>query len=216
MLRFTLRQLEYLIACVDSGSLVAAAEQLNVSQPTISTAIAKLESQLGTQLLIRHHAQGVVPCSAAAAHIQTARQLLQHSADFQRECDNQDGALSGELSLGCFAPLAPTYLPGLITKLNQQYPNVVLKVIEGTQREIANGLRAGSQQLGLVYDLELPTSLYKEELISVQPQVLLPAKHKLAKKKHITLKDLVSEPMVLLDVSTRFGWPGLRVFNFGN
>ena len=63
MLRYTLRQLEYLIACVDTGSLVAAAEALNVSQPSVSSAIAKLEEQLGVQLLIRLHAQGVVPLS---------------------------------------------------------------------------------------------------------------------------------------------------------
>ena len=201
MLRFTLRQLEYLIACVDTGSLVAAAARLNVSQPTISTAIAKLENQLGTQLLIRHHAQGVVPCASAQAQIQTARQLLQQGADFQRECDSCGSELAGELSLGCFAPLAPTYLPGLIARLKDQYPDVVLKVFEGTQREVAEGLRAGTQQLGLVYDLDLPDGLYKTELLDVQPQVLLPLDHKLARKKQIALSELAAEPMVLLDVS---------------
>ena len=201
MLRFTLRQLEYLIACVDTGSLVAAATELNVSQPTISTAIAKLESQLGAQLLIRHHAQGVVPSASAHTHIQTARHLLQQAADFQRECDASGSELAGELSLGCFAPLAPTYLPGLIARLNKQYPDVVLKVFEGTQREIAQGLRAGTQQLGLVYDLDLPSGLYRHELLNVQPQVLLPADHKLARKKQVSIRELAAEPMVLLDVS---------------
>ena len=201
MPRYTLRQLEYLIACVDTGSLVAAALELNVSQPTISTAIAKLESQLGAQLLIRHHAQGVVPSASAHTYIQTARHLLQQAADFQRECDSSGAELAGELSLGCFAPLAPTYLPGLIARLNEQYPDVVLKVLEGTQREIAEGLRSGTQQLGLVYDLDLPGGLYKHELLTVQPHVLLPADHKLARKKQVSIKELASEPMVLLDVS---------------
>ncbi|MEE9333031.1 MAG: LysR substrate-binding domain-containing protein [Granulosicoccaceae bacterium] len=201
MLRFTLRQLEYLIACVDTGSLVAAATQLNVSQPTISAAIAKLEIQLGEQLLIRHHAQGVVPCASAQLHIKTARHLLQQAADFQRECDSSGTELAGELTLGCFAPLAPTYLPGLIARLNDQYPGVVLKVFEGTQREIVEGLRAGKQQLGLVYDLDLPGGLFKHELISVQPQVLLRSDHKFAAKKQLSIKELATEPMVLLDVS---------------
>jgi len=201
MLRYTLRQLEYLIACVDTGSLVAAAKQLNVSQPTISTAIAKLENQLGAQLLIRHHAQGVVPSAAAHTHIQSARQLLQQAADFQRECDTSGSELAGELSLGCSAPLAPTYLPGLIARLNDQYPDVVLNVFEGSQREIVKGLRAGTQQLGLVYDLDLPDGLYKHELLSAQPQVLLPANHKLANKKQLAISELAHEPMVLLDVS---------------
>ncbi len=201
MLRFTLRQLEYLIACIDTGSLVGAAAQLNVSQPTISAAIAKLENQLGAQLLIRHHAQGVVPCASAQVHIKTARHLLQLAAEFQLECDSSGSELTGVLSLGCFAPLAPTYLPGLIARLNDQYPDVELKVFEGTQREVAEGLRAGTQQLGLVYDLDLPEGLYKHELLSVQPQVLLPSSHKLAAKKQLSLQELAAEPMVLLDVS---------------
>jgi len=181
--------------------LVAAATQLNVSQHTISAAIAKLENQLGTQLLIRHHAQGVVPCASARTSIKTARQLLQQAADFQLECTSSGAELAGELSIGCFAPLAPTYLPGLIARLNNLHPDVVLKVFEGTQREIAEGLRAGTQQLGLVYDLDLPSGLYKHELLTVQPQVLLPFEHKLAAKKQISIKELATEPMVLLDVS---------------
>ena len=59
MHRFTLRQLEYLVTAIDCRSIAGAAEKLNVSQPTISVAISKLEDQIGTQLLLRHHSQGV-------------------------------------------------------------------------------------------------------------------------------------------------------------
>ena len=55
--------------------------------------------------------------------------------------------------------------------------------------------------MGLVYDLDLPDGLYKHELLSVQPQVLLPSDHKLAAKMRISIKELAAEPMVLLDVS---------------
>ena len=107
----------------------------------------------------------------------------------------------GEVSLGCFAPLAPTYLPGLIVQLQKQYPGLELKVVEGSQREITQGMHAGKLQYGLVYDLDLPESVHKTKLMQVQPQVLLPAKHKLARKKHISIQELACEPMVLLDVS---------------
>lgn len=201
MLRFTLRQLEYLVACADTGSLVGAAEALSVSQPTISSAIAKLEDQLGTQLLLRHHAQGVVPCASAEKHFQMARRLLDEANAFQRDCDVSGPELVGEVSLGCFAPLAPTYLPGLIVRLQDQYPGLRLNVVEGTQREIMQGMQAGKLQYGLVYDLDLPDSVHKTKLMQVQPQVLLPQKHKLASKKQLSIQELAGEPMVLLDVS---------------
>ena len=201
MLRFTLRQLEYLIACVDTGSLVAAAEALSVSQPSVSSAIAKLEAQLGVQLLIRLHAQGVVPTSTAQPHIQQARNLLEHAREFQRTADASQTDISGELRLGSFASLAPTYLPGLIAELGRGYPDIELKISEGTQDQLIDGLRKGDLQVALVYDHELPDDLYRTPLFETRPQVVLPANHPLADKKKISLKHIAEEPMVLLDIS---------------
>ena len=58
-LRFTLRQLEYLVAVGEAGSVAKAAEQTNVSSPSISAAISQLEQEFGIQLFIRQHAQGL-------------------------------------------------------------------------------------------------------------------------------------------------------------
>ncbi len=201
MLRFTLRQLEYLIACVDSGSLVSAADALNVSQPSVSAAIAKLEDQLGVQLLIRVHAQGVVPTAQAQEHIQQARNLLEHAREFQRATDATQLDISGELRLGSFTSLAPTYLPGLIAELGARYPDVELKISEGTQQQLIESLGKGEQQLALVYDHELPDDLHKIQLYETRPHVLLPANHPLVRRKKISLKALVNEPMVLLDIT---------------
>ena len=201
MLRYTLRQLEYLIACVDTGSLVAAAEALNVSQPSVSSAIAKLEEQLGVQLLIRLHAQGVVPTATAQPHIQQARNLLEHAREFQRTADASQTDISGELRLGSFASLAPTYLPGLIAELGLSYPDIELKISEGTQDQLIAGLRKGDLQVALVYDHELPDDLSRTPLFEARPQVVLPANHSLAGLKKISLKHIVEEPMVLLDIS---------------
>ena len=60
MLRYTLRQLEYFVTAAERGSVARAAAELNVSQPSVSTAVGKLEQQFGVQLFIRQHAQGVL------------------------------------------------------------------------------------------------------------------------------------------------------------
>ena len=57
----TLRQLEYFVAVVDAGSVTSASKKVNVTQATVSMAIAQLESHLGTDLLIRQQSKGVVP-----------------------------------------------------------------------------------------------------------------------------------------------------------
>jgi DNA-binding transcriptional LysR family regulator len=75
MHRFSLRQLEYFVACVDHGSTADAASALNVSQPTISIAVTKLEDQLGVQLLRRHHSQGVTATASSENILHSARAL---------------------------------------------------------------------------------------------------------------------------------------------
>src|SRR5258708_12581968 len=64
-MRYTLRQIEYFIATAETGSITLVSERVNVSQPSISTAIAHLEEELGTQLFARRHAHGLPLPSAS-------------------------------------------------------------------------------------------------------------------------------------------------------
>ena len=121
MHRFTLRQLEYLIACVDHGSIAAAAEAVSVSQPTISVAITKLEQQFGSQLLIRQHAQGVIPTTTAKNILPNARILLNQADELQHDAMTANEIVSGTIRLGSFITLAPVILPNLIKKLMKVY-----------------------------------------------------------------------------------------------
>ena len=205
-LRYTLRQLQYLVTCIDTGSLAAAAEKLHVSQPSISTAIAKLEADLGVQLLLRHHAQGVTATANAERLLNSARSLLSHADDLQRLARASGDAVSGELRLGSFITLAPAYLPGLIAELKELYPALQLQLDEGTQDQLIEGLRQGRYEMALLYDLGLPEDLRSIELANVAPHILLPETHPLASQKSISLGELADLPMILLDVPPSRGY----------
>ncbi len=200
MFRYTLRQLQYLVTCIDTGSLAAAAARLNVSQPSISTAMAKLEAELGVQLLLRHHAQGVTPTASAERLLQSARNLLSHAADLERLAKASGDMVAGELRLGSFITLAPTFLPGLMADLNDHYPDLRLRLGEGAQDQLIDGLRQGRHEMALLYDLDLPGDLRSIELAEVAPYILLPKAHALAGEGDIALQQLADEPMILLDV----------------
>ena len=206
MIRYTLRQLQYLVTCIDTGSLAAAAERLNVSQPSISTAIAKLEAELGVQLLLRHHAQGVTPTASAERLLQSARSLLSHAGDLQRSAKASGDKVDGDLRLGSFITLAPTFLPGLVAGLKERYPALRMQLGEGTQDQLIDGLRQGRHEMALLYDIGLPDDLRSIELASVAPYVLLPKAHALAGQADIALSDLADEPLILLDVAPSRGY----------
>ena len=201
MHRFTLRQLEYLVTCVDCRSVAGAAERLNVSQPTISVALSKLEDQLGVQLLLRHQSRGVTATAAAEKVLQSARSLLAHATDLERQTMETGTTLAGELRLGSFSTLAPTVLPGLIRELSQRHPGIHLQLQEGPQDQIIAALYEGRLDMALLYDIDLPDDLRKRVLARREPYVALAADHPLAAQGSLSLSDLVDEPLILLEVA---------------
>ena len=141
MLRFTLRQVEYAVAIWDHGSVAAASAHLGVAQPTLSASLAKLEEQVGLQIFIRHHAQGVSPSPAGLRFLAEARNLLTYAQDLQRDTAAAGNAVEGTLSLGSFATIAPAFVPQLISSFTSLHPAVTIRMAEGTQDELFSGLR---------------------------------------------------------------------------
>ena len=201
MHRFTLRQLEYLVSCIDHGSIAAAAEAVSVSQPTISIAITKLEQQLGSQLLIRQHAQGVLPTPTALRILQNARTLLSQADELQHDAMIASETISGTIRLGSFITLGPVILPSLIKELMKAFPQIHLEISEGTQENLMQDLKNNRIDVALLYDLDLSTDIDCVPLSEYSPYVALPNNHELAQKKEISLSELVDLPLILLDVA---------------
>ena len=200
MHRFSLRQLEYFVACLDHGSTADAASALNVSQPTISIAVTKLEDQLGVQLLRRHHSQGVTATASAENILHSARALLAHATDLQSQIMTKGDTISGELKLGSFSTLASSILPRLVNSFSSKHPEIQLKITEGTQVELLDGLNSGQLEMALLYDLDLPSSIKKTKLTELTPHAVLPAGHPLSTQADVDITDLVDEPFILLDI----------------
>jgi DNA-binding transcriptional LysR family regulator len=199
MLRYTLRQLEYALAVLDHGSVAGAAASLGVAQPSISASIAKLEEQIGLQLFIRHHAQGVTPTSPGLHFLAVARGLVAQANELQRQSDAAGSAVEGTLALGSFMTLAPAFAPQIIAGFSKSYPRVDFHLEEGTQDALVEGLRNGHHDLALMYSVDLPGDLAGTELASVAPHILLPGGHRLAGRR-VALRALAEEPFILLDV----------------
>ncbi|MEC8275526.1 MAG: LysR family transcriptional regulator, partial [Pseudomonadota bacterium] len=75
-LRFTFRQLEYFVAVGDAGSIALASQRINVSSPSISSAISQLETEFGLQLFVRHHAQGLSLTPGGRQFFKAAKTIL--------------------------------------------------------------------------------------------------------------------------------------------
>jgi DNA-binding transcriptional LysR family regulator len=199
-LRFTLRQLEYLVAVADFGSIVLAAERVNVSSPSISAAIAQLEAAFGLQLFIRRHAQGLSLTEGGRQFTQTAREVLAAAGRLTDSAAQITGRVAGPLSVGCLLTFAQVLLPQLRRSFQTAFPEVDFLQFEGDQAALFEALRMARLDVALSYDLDVPPDLTFQPLLPIAPYALLPPDHPLAGQKTVTPQQLAPYPMVLLDL----------------
>ncbi|MDZ4734774.1 MAG: LysR family transcriptional regulator [Rhodospirillaceae bacterium] len=200
MIDVSLRALRYFAAAAERGNVTLAARELNVSQPSISLAIAQLERSLGVQLFVRQHARGVALTPAGTEVLREVRKLLSQANDFSANLAGVGEALRGTLSIGCLTYLLPRYLGGIISGFTARHPEIELAFREGDQAALQNGMLDGEIEVALTYDLMLPRRFTVEPLLTLPPYVLLPAGHRLARRTAISLRDIHAEPCVLLDL----------------
>ncbi|MGZ9811683.1 LysR family transcriptional regulator [Pseudoroseicyclus sp. H15] len=199
-LRFTLRQLEYFVAVGEAGSISTASEIVNVSAPSMSSAIAQLEAGFGVQLFTRRHAQGSVLTSSGQAFMEQARRILSEADKLNDLANIESDTVGGSLRVGCLRTFAQIVLPELRRQFQDKFPAVDFSQLEMDQAEIFEALRSARIDIALTYDLSLINDISFEPLVKLPPYVFLPPDHALAGRSHLSVADLVEYPMVLLDL----------------
>jgi DNA-binding transcriptional LysR family regulator len=198
--RFSFRQLEYFVAAGETGSVTRAAQGSHSSQPTVSSAIAKLERALGVQLFVRHHAQGLSLTPEGRRFLGEAKELLRHASEVERLAATLSDEIAGALDLGCLVTLAPLVAPSLVRGFEAANPRVRVELVESHQDGLLERLRGGLTSVALTYDLQLPSDVQFEPLVDLPPHAVLPAGHRLALRKRVSLAELAREPHILLDL----------------
>ncbi|MEW6629989.1 LysR family transcriptional regulator [Mesorhizobium sp.] len=199
-LRFTLRQLEYFVAVGEAGSIAKAAEQVNVSPPSISASIAQLEAEFGVQLFVRKHSHALALTAGGRLFLKEAARLLNDADALHDIAGDIAEKVRGPLAIGCLLTFAQIVLPALRRKFEDAYPDVRVRQFERNQGQLFEMLQRGEIDAALTYDLELSQDMTFEPLMQLPAYVMLPAAHHLASKAGITPEELVDEPMVLLDL----------------
>ena len=161
-----IRQLRAVLAIVDQGSVTAAADELNVAQPSLSQTLRSLERELGVELFHRV-GRRLVLSAAGAALIPPARQVVRDLATVKATVSAVTGLMSGYLDLVAEPTLAVDPVAGLIGEFRVAYPDVTVRLAEPEgAAELAARLEDGRSEVGLA---ELPVqgqALVSEPLVT--------------------------------------------------
>ena len=195
MLYLSLRQYEYVCAIGRSGSLSAAAQQLHVSQPALSAALAKIEDHLGHPLFIRRRGSGMAVTPQGRAFIEEAEALLARAARLEDPSRPHPGA--GRLNLGCFVDLAPFVLARALHGLRGAIPEVTVIYRADRFEALISGLIKGQIDLAITYDLGMDAGFTREKLYDSRPCAIVNPEHPMADAARASLADLTAFPLIL-------------------
>lgn len=199
----SLRKLHYFVAAAEEGSITAAAQRLYISQPSISLAISDLEKSFKQPLFIRKPSSGVILTPTGQHILIKAQALLAHAREFQSTASTVGSTLSGKIRVACFVNLAPMHFASLLANFKYRYPNIQVEFYDRDQAEIFDGVRSAKYEVALTFDLGESNDFEEFDVIKVAkvpPHAILGKDHRLANETVVSLRDLVDEPLILMDL----------------
>lgn len=198
--RVSLRQMEYFAATAKYGSIAAASANIHISSPSISAAIAHIESELGVQLFVRHPSKGLGLTPVGAVALKHCEDVLERSAKLYEIVADSRNLIQGQLRVGCFQPLTPMIAPEVIYGFSRAFNKVEIQMLEGDQVLLINKIQSLEIDMALTYDLQLSDAIAFEPLATLPPYVLVSEMHPLAQQSAVTFDELAPLPFVLLDL----------------
>ena len=193
-----LRDLAYIVALADTRHFGRAAEASNVSQPTLSGQIRKLEDSLGITLFERD-SRNVSPTTAGEAVLVEARAALAHAGAIKDIANAFRDPLAGRFRLGIIASLGPFLAADLLAQLHHDAPRLEVLLIEGLTDDLLSRLRAGDLDAALVATAAGDDKLSEIDIFD-EPFLLAHAPdHPLAAIARPTLRDIEKGTLLLLD-----------------
>lgn len=149
----TLQQLEYILAVARYGHFGRAADACNVTQPTLSAMIGKLEEEIGAKLFDRNR-QPICPTPVGEKVITQAREVLTQADGIKEIVHEEKQSLGGIFRVGILPTIAPYLLPRFFPQMMKKYPQLDIRVREMKTHEIKDALLQGDIDAGILATIE--------------------------------------------------------------
>jgi LysR family cyn operon transcriptional activator len=195
-----LRHLRYFLAVAENCHFRNAAEELLVSQPTLSQQIKDLEAELGTALFERV-GRRVRLTQAGETYREYARRAFSILEEGQAALHEFDELLRGTLTVGVVQTVNSYLTPAIVAKFIADVPFVFLRLLELTADEIEDGVLSGVLDLGVSFEPAVAREFDVETLFAEEFALVVHSSHSMSSCKRVRITDLGNVPLALLNRS---------------
>lgn len=182
---------------VEMGSFSKAAQALGYTQSAMSQMVASLEEEWSIKLLNRSRTGAKLTIEGAELYPYIERTIFQYCA-MQEKAKEIQGLETGTIRMGTLASISAHWMPSLLKEFKQKYPQVEFVIHQGDYTSIRDWIKTGAIDFGFIS----PMAVSGMETIPLKEGAMLavlPENHPLAAKPVIPLRDLTTEPFILLE-----------------
>ena len=197
------RDMAYLLAVADEGSLRRAAVRLGVSAAAVSKAVRQIEARLGAPVFERAPG-GAQPTVAGAALIRAGRDALAALSFAETDFRAASGLLQGLVRIGCGPFPAPGVARIVVPEAKHRWPSLRISIELGAAADLIPQLAQGTLDIALCHieDVELPSGLVHHHLQTLSAVILVRPGHPLVRQGRVPLTELAG-----------YGLAGFRSYN---
>jgi LysR family cyn operon transcriptional activator len=192
-----LRHLRYFLAVAATHSFTRAAEQLHVTQPTLSHQIMQLERLVGT-VLFERAAKDVELTAAGRLFKPYCERILKEVASGMLALSEQEGLMRGSLRMGVFHSFSNSLLPPILAEFALCYPGVHVVARLVPRVEMEHDLLSGELDLAVAYASEDTEHIMAERLFDEALVLVVGSRHPRAAARALPMHELAALPLVLL------------------
>ena len=193
-----IKQISYFMAVAQEGSFSRAAEKLEVSQPTLSMAVKKLEEELGAELFYSFNRRQNLTDEGLRLK-EGAAKLLEVYQETIENVKLSDYVGSGAVTLGLSPLFGACFFGNLIPSFSAAYPNIKINMIEDGANKIDELVEKGEVDLAVTLNTERTASFASCHFSTQRNVALLHKKHPLANAKSITVADLKEDSFAIFN-----------------
>lgn len=193
-----LRDLRYIVTVAENKHFAKSAEISNVSQPTLSMQIQKLENELGVKIFERNN-KNILITEIGQKIINKAATIIKEADDIKALAKIATDPFSGDLKFGGFPTIAPYLFPKITSKIIKKFPQLKLFLLEEKTEILIKKLQSAEIDLAII---ALPINvlgLEYKELFTEEFFLAVNKNHPLANKKSINRSNLFGQKIMLLE-----------------
>jgi DNA-binding transcriptional LysR family regulator len=203
--RLKLRDLDILMAVIETGSMGKAAGRLNISQPAVSKAIVELEDALGVPLVDRSR-RGAQPTPYGLALGKRSVAIFNDLRQGVQDIDFLSDPTKGEVRIGATEPIITAMIAPTIDRLSRKYPGMFCHIVAGDTASLYREVIQRNIEFAICRMIgRLPDDLAAEVLFRDSVAIMTSAKNPLTRRRKLTLAELANEPWTLFPFDSFFG-----------